>query len=306
MNTCINREDRVPQVSIGMPVYNDERFIRDALDSLLGQTFTDFELIVSDNASTDRTPEICQEYVAKDRRIRYIRQLQNKGQSGNFNLLFQEARGEYFMWAASDDRWDKRFIQTLLDTLISDDRYVTAFCPYSFMDEDGRLIGQPRVFDYSSRTRLGHLLKLCWHYDDGAFYGIHKRLRIKKTMVPTWWGVNSKTPYNIAYPVLFYFFSVGDFVLTDSPPLWFNRLKRSLIHFVPGAGNSVRLYLCFGLRKANVLYESVKNVHWGSKSFGLVLLILPALLVRLFFDILTPPVIFILRRFNQLFGRVKR
>lgn len=91
------------KVSIGMPVYNGEEFIREALDSLLAQTFTDFELIISDNASTDRTEAICRDYAGKDSRIRYIRQSENMGASDNFQFVLDKAVGEYFMWAAYDD-----------------------------------------------------------------------------------------------------------------------------------------------------------------------------------------------------------
>lgn len=92
-----------PTVTVGMPVYNGERFIRDALDSLLAQTFTDFELLISDNASTDCTPAICAEYEARDPRIRCVRQSENIGAEANFKFVMNEARGEYFMWAACDD-----------------------------------------------------------------------------------------------------------------------------------------------------------------------------------------------------------
>ena len=93
-------------VSIGMPVYNGEKYIREALDSLLGQSFTGFELIISDNASTDGTEAICQQYAAKDSRIRYVRQPVNLGALDNFTFVLDEARGGYFMWAAADDRYD--------------------------------------------------------------------------------------------------------------------------------------------------------------------------------------------------------
>src|SRR5919112_5909956 len=95
-----------PRVTIGLPVYNGERFLEQALDGLLAQTFTDFELIISDNASTDRTPEICQAYAARDSRIRYVRQPENIGAGPNHNILVPMARGEYFKWASHDDLYD--------------------------------------------------------------------------------------------------------------------------------------------------------------------------------------------------------
>ena len=72
----INKKN-IPKVRIGMPVYNGEKFIREAIDSLLAQTFSDFELIISDNCSTDKTQEICKEYASKDPRVKYLRQIEN-------------------------------------------------------------------------------------------------------------------------------------------------------------------------------------------------------------------------------------
>jgi len=109
-----------PMVSIGMPVYNSEKFIRNALDSLLAQTFTDFELIISDNASTDATTSICQEYAIKDKRIRYVRQNKNMGPIWNFDFVLQQARCGYFMWAAVDDYWLPTFLEKNFEVLESD------------------------------------------------------------------------------------------------------------------------------------------------------------------------------------------
>jgi len=103
-----------PKVSIGMPVYNGEKFIREALDSLLAQTFTDFELIISDNASTDGTEAICREYASRDLRIRYVRQPVNRGAVANFQFVLDESVGEYFMWAADDDSRSENYIEALL------------------------------------------------------------------------------------------------------------------------------------------------------------------------------------------------
>lgn len=106
----IARAHTKPKVSIGMPVYNGERYIRDALDSLLDQTFSDFELIISDNASSDSTEKICREYTAMDSRIRYIRQVENKGAIANFQFVLDEACGDFFMWAAYDDLWSQNYL----------------------------------------------------------------------------------------------------------------------------------------------------------------------------------------------------
>lgn len=106
-----------PKVSIGMPVYNGEKYIRNALDSLLNQTFPNFELIISDNASTDRTKEICCEYASKDSRIRYFRQAENNGAIANFQFVLDQASGEFFMWAAYDDLWSSNFLKDAVGSL---------------------------------------------------------------------------------------------------------------------------------------------------------------------------------------------
>lgn len=104
------KQEDLPLVSIGMPVYNGEEYIRDALDSLLGQAFLDFELIISDNASTDRTSEICLEYAQRDSRIVYARQKENIGAAANFQFVLERGQAHMFMWAAYDDKWAKNFL----------------------------------------------------------------------------------------------------------------------------------------------------------------------------------------------------
>lgn len=101
---------KMPRVSVGLPVYNGERYVRQALDSLLDQDFDDFEIVICDNASTDGTAEICRAYSAKDQRIRYFRNETNIGASPNYNRTFELARGQYFKWCAHDDRCHPNFL----------------------------------------------------------------------------------------------------------------------------------------------------------------------------------------------------
>ena len=95
---------RPPRVSIGLPVFDGERYLARAIDSVLGQDVRDLELIVCDNASTDRTPEICEEYARRDLRVRYFRNERNLGAGPNYDRCFHLARGAYFKWMAHDDR----------------------------------------------------------------------------------------------------------------------------------------------------------------------------------------------------------
>jgi len=164
-----------PKVSIGMPVYNGEKFIRGALDSLLAQTFTDFELIVSDNASTDSTELICREYMDRDTRIHYVRQRQNIGSVANFQYVLSEASGEYFMWAAADDRRDSRFLSMAVEVLDSDARIGLVF---SDMVTENLSTGAKEFsscgFSDSRRKSLKYLFRLqsaC----PSLVYGLHRR-----------------------------------------------------------------------------------------------------------------------------------
>lgn len=109
------------KVSIGMPVYNGEKYIREALDSLLAQTFTDFELIISDNASSDRTESICREYAERDARIIYFRQEKNIGAADNFQFVLDHAQSDLFMWAAHDDEWAENYLKDATDLLADKD-----------------------------------------------------------------------------------------------------------------------------------------------------------------------------------------
>ena len=106
-----------PRLTIGLPVYNGEKYIAESLDALLGQSYTDFELIISDNASTDRTGDICRQYEKQDSRVRYVRQPQNIGLAPNHNFVVYEARGELFKWASNDDLYACDLLKLCIEAL---------------------------------------------------------------------------------------------------------------------------------------------------------------------------------------------
>jgi len=106
-----------PKVSIGVPVYNGEKYLEMALDSILSQDYKDFELIISDNASTDRTEEICRIYAEKDPRILYYRERENRGAPWNFNKVFELSTGEYFRWHCADDYIGSELLRRCVDVL---------------------------------------------------------------------------------------------------------------------------------------------------------------------------------------------
>ena len=135
-------------VSIGLPTYEGEKRIREALDSLLVQTYSAFEIIISDNASSDRTAIICKEYAERDPRIRFFQQLENMGRINNFLFVLKQARGDFFFWAGDDDYWEPRFLERLVDGLEKNPDHGVALSSFRrFNNEDG--ISEVVVFDGS-------------------------------------------------------------------------------------------------------------------------------------------------------------
>lgn len=134
-----------PRVTIGVPVYNGERFLAEALEAALAQTFQDFELIISDNASTDRTEAICREYAARDARIRYHRNATNLGATRNYNVLFEMARGSYFKWAAYDDLYSPNFLEQAVAVLEQQPEVMVVYGKSFKLDEQGQNLGYEAV-----------------------------------------------------------------------------------------------------------------------------------------------------------------
>jgi glycosyltransferase involved in cell wall biosynthesis len=166
--------DESPLVSIGMPVFDGERFVGEALESLLAQDYPHFELIVSDNASQDRTEEICREYQQRDRRIRYIRQQENRGSPWNFAFVARESRGDYFLWAAHDDLWHPTFLRKCLE--------------YSrFSSGSGALLHGNRSYRRAWRS-IGALPQLQEHRNSGGSAGRpHSRPHVASRLVCHLW-----------------------------------------------------------------------------------------------------------------------
>jgi glycosyltransferase involved in cell wall biosynthesis len=128
-----------PKVSVGLPVYNGEAYLSDAIDSILAQTFGDFELIISDNASTDGTQKICEEYAARDSRIRYYRNEQNLGAGWNFSRVFELSVGKYFRWAAHDDMAEPDYLSKCIQILDSDESIILCFSKIKIFKQNGKV-----------------------------------------------------------------------------------------------------------------------------------------------------------------------
>jgi glycosyltransferase involved in cell wall biosynthesis len=137
---------KAPCVSVGLPVFNGERYVGAAIESILAQSFRDLELIVSDNASTDRTEAICRSYAARDERVRYYRNRENLGAARNFNQTFERSSGRYFKWAAHDDVVAPDFLRACVEVLDRDPAVVLCSSEMKIIDETGAV-----VEDYDSK-----------------------------------------------------------------------------------------------------------------------------------------------------------
>lgn len=139
-----------PKLSVGMPVYNGERYLEVAIQSVLDQTFGDFELIISDNASTDRTEEICRDFASKDNRIVYSRNDVNLGAAPNYNRLVEMASADYFRWSNCDDVCAPELHERCVAVLDSNPGAVLAYGKTKIIDEDGN-----EGEDYDDNLDLG-------------------------------------------------------------------------------------------------------------------------------------------------------
>lgn len=155
-------EGKHPVVSIGLPVYNGGKYLARAVRSILSQTYTDFELIVSDNASLDKTMEICRSFGKKDPRIRYFRNEKNMGAAWNFKRVFELSRGKYFQWACHDDVWTPTLLERCVGILDRNPDLMLCYSRTTYINEHGSptvsLIGRPELNDRDPSARFGKFL----------------------------------------------------------------------------------------------------------------------------------------------------
>ena len=130
----------MPKVSIGLPVYNGENFIEESIDSLLNQTFDDFELIICDNSSTDSTKDICKNFVAQDCRVSYYSNDKNYGAAYNYNKTFKLSTGRYFKWMSHDDICAPTFLERCINVLDQESFVVLSYPKTAIIDENGKII----------------------------------------------------------------------------------------------------------------------------------------------------------------------
>ncbi len=174
----------VPRVSIGLPVFNLERTVARAIESVLGQTLTDFELVVSDNASTDGTGEICRRYASVDSRIRLIRQPRTTSAYDNFRVVLQAARAEYFMWLSGDDYALPSLLAACVDVLDARPEVVCCVPRVDFLEADGVRRAAGGTFALLGTPADNLCRFLDDPMDNSRLYGLHRRPILQATMPP--------------------------------------------------------------------------------------------------------------------------
>ena len=282
-----------PLVSICLLSYNDEQFIGQAIQDLLGQNYKNIELIISDDHSKDNSSEIIRDFAKKDQRISFFIQESRLGMQGNYNYLLDQAQGQYFMWASSDDRWAPTYISTLLEIYRDNPAATSTAAPFLFIPSDcskidglSKIHNFPRLSDYEGKTAFVRLCKFAFYYFDDFFYGLHRRSGCEKLRVPVWWGLNKHVAWNNNYPVQAYLLARGQYVRAKGQPLFFKRLsdaampRHSDVRYRPmGLGS-----FAYILRKINVWVETLKSIHNGSGSIALTISVAPLFLIRCVFD----------------------
>lgn len=229
-----------PKVSIGMPVYNGERFLRNRLDSILSQTFTNFELIISDNASTDSTASICKEYSNKDKRIRFILQEKNMGALWNFDFVLQDAKCKYFVWAAVDDIWTPDFLEKNVSILDSNKNVVGSIGNVEYYEENKEYkinLSKSKLknflkYRHTKPPKYQHVHPVSGEYEKkagfylrfdqaSAIYGVYRTDKLQKSMIKklisSWdllviLSVLRFGDLHVIDEVLFYKYAKGEFI----------------------------------------------------------------------------------------------
>ncbi len=174
------------KVFIGMPVYNGERFIREAIESIISQSFTEWVMLISDDVSTDSTPEICLGYANKDPRITYFRQEKNLGIFANFKFVMDKANAEFFIWAAQDDTREKDYLKVCVEYLQQNKNLGLATTRMAAIDSFARtlieeldlikLSGKPSLLSVARYILQPEILGKC-----NLMYGLFRTDAVRKT-----------------------------------------------------------------------------------------------------------------------------
>ena len=183
MTDNIDINKKTPLVTIGLMVYNEEKYIAETLESILQQDFSDYEIIIKDNASDDNTSKIAQDFANRNSKIRHRRHVRNIGALPNFNSLVMAANGKYFVLAAAHDLWSKNYLTALVEALEKTPDAVLAYARTVWIDEKGNSIGKPAGFiDTSGYNAVARFNLIMWSTHH-LVYGLYRLSALRKTRI---------------------------------------------------------------------------------------------------------------------------
>ena len=243
MNSIEDNLNLKPIITVGLIVYNGEEFIAQAIDSLLNQTFKNFEVVISDNHSKDKTEEICKKYCEQDNRIKYQRQSTNLGMQENHNVVLQRANGKYFIWMSHDDLFEPEFFSVCLKEFQKDSSLTSIFTSFCFIDKKKNILKSNVILDFESETICGQLVKywnisscslegyLGWSSRDVIMYSLTKTEIIKdKFKLKNWNWPNNKVVTTHAHLIANFLLSSGKFKCVKGYDLFQKRLREPLLN----------------------------------------------------------------------------
>jgi glycosyltransferase involved in cell wall biosynthesis len=266
------KNDNLAKISIGLPVYNGERFLRTKLDSILSQTYKNFELIISNNGSTDKTHEICNEYQLKDNRIKYFSHKKNNDAFWNYNFILNKATCDYFMWSSVDDVLLPTFIEKNLNILEKNKSCVACISKIETYESenDNKLFNPTDLKHYESVKKIRNKIRPRSVFSITGDFDKKSRLYLKKSSCYVFYSI-FKT--NIIKKSFFYdpflgddwaiFLNVlkyGDLLVTDEI------LMYQYEHGLSGRGmiSVVKLYY----HGIDVFFPWARLTNWCIKNLG--------------------------------------
>lgn len=264
-------------ISIGIPVYNSEKSIENTIISVLNQTYSNFELVISDNNSTDETFQICLSYAKKDKRIKLVRQTSNIGPERNFEFVLRKAQGDYFTWLGSDDHIEPNYLSEAATILKSNNTYM-GVVPQALFDYEVKEAVQPIKFnlDCNEISRLKAFFKKPGR-SHGVFYSIFKRSLLDD------YAFLAKPFFAWDWCIILYLISHGKFATSN---------KLSLISGSNGASSSNNIYLTYhltGLKRVLPYFKFTRYTLMSSNKWSKnakLFLIFKLLSLNIYFAIL--------------------
>jgi glycosyltransferase involved in cell wall biosynthesis len=249
-----------PIVTVGIPTFNSEKNLPKTIESVLNQTFRDFELIISDNASTDSTSTICMEYAKKDHRIKYIKQEKNIHALPNFCFLGNSAITKYFVWLASDDYWEPTFLEKNIEILESHQNLVGSISEIDFYGKyahryqtGGKFLKHSIVKPFSGS--YPEKIKLLLKSFSSMMYGLYKTEELQKALPtnPHWWH-----EYEFLIPLLKH----GDFYVIDD--VLMHRGADGM-----SSSSQIRVMRSLGISITGIIFMNWPVIRWSLNNLGL-------------------------------------